>query len=424
MSELLDHRTWALVDDNGYMEQLYEGVSLVDGIRAARDLVGDDVVLDSVYEVPAAELVPHALAANVARLPMAPVRNALKGSKLPTVTDGEVMSLTLEDAHARLKPFFPTEKRGKPVSQWQRLGGRGKGGMLENFLRENYKTQRRHPEHREYVLTGLNLAPNALAFQRMGLAAVPNARRRGLEQGEQSIQAGTFCASSNAYCRSSCLVYTGQNVADPYNNALKVATSVALIEDPVAFMRMLVGAIEWFKNDRREECNQDACFRLNVYSDLPWELIYPELFERFEETWFYDYTKVEGRSTPDNYDLTFSYAGTNWPASKRELERGRRLAVVFVSHRLKGYELPASWRGHEVIDGTIHDFRFTDPGRVIVGLRYKAPSTELLSRSPSYMGKALQARWFFVPTWVEDGEVIAAETPRSSDAFWHEYEGS
>lgn len=422
--ELLQHRTWALVDDMGYLQDVFEDVSLEHAVDLAEDVACGQVVLDSIYEVAALDL-PHSMAANPRRGRGLPVLSptpakALRASKLPTVSDDEVMSLSEEEAHALLRPYFPTQKWSKEkkgwtkIKQWQQLKG-----MRENLLRTNYKIARKHPDRRELVSTGLSLMPNALAFQSMGLAAQPGATR---PQGEQSIKGGTLCLSSNEFCRSSCLVYSGQNTADPYNNELKRAQTIALLREPVAFMRMLVAAIEDVKHEREVECNQEACFRLNVFSDVPWELVYPELFERFGDTQFYDYTKVEGREPPPNYDLTFSFSGTNWRACERELDRGLRCAVVFVATRLQEFPLPWQFKGYEVIDGTEHDFRFTDPGGIIVGLRYKSPNTDLLAQSASFMGKALQARNFLVPCWVEDDAVVAAETPGDADGFWYEFE--
>jgi hypothetical protein len=66
-----------------------------------------------------------------------------------------------------------------------------------------------------------------------------------------------------------------------------------------------------------------------VLSDIPWELVCPELFELFPDLGFYDYTKVPGRTGFDNYDLTFSFSGTNERQTKSEIARGHRVAVVY-----------------------------------------------------------------------------------------------
>lgn len=158
--------------------------------------------------------------------------------------------------------------------------------------------------------------------------------------------------------------------------------------------------------------------RLNVLSDLPWELIWPELFERLGDVCFYDYTKVAGREPPPNYDLTFSYSGTNWRLSESELAAGRRCAVVFFADRA-GKRFPETWRGYRVVPGDDHDIRPLDPPGVVVGLNYKTPNVEVMALR-GRVPKAMAAKSFLVPVWLEDGEVIAAETPRSADAFWYD----
>src|SRR5690606_13317815 len=78
---------------------------------------------------------------------------------------------------------------------------------------------------------------------------------------------------------------------------------------------------------------------------------------------------------PDNYHVTFSFGGSNWPQAKKVLDKGGNVAVGF---RLrKKDDFPLAWRGYEVIDGDETDLRFADPtgkpGK-IVGLRTKGSS--------------------------------------------------
>lgn len=81
--------------------------------------------------------------------------------------------------------------------------------------------------------------------------------------------------------------------------------------------------------------------RLNVLSDLPWELIFPDLLSdkpapdtgtTLRPSWggFYDYTKVGARRPGPNYDLTLSYAGDNRGACMAHLAQGGKVAAVFV----------------------------------------------------------------------------------------------
>lgn len=121
---------------------------------------------------------------------------------------------------------------------------------------------------------------------------------------------------------------------------------------------------------------------------------------------------MPGRVTPRNYDLTFSFSGTNETASRRELERGRRVAVVFLGMRHKGGEwhaiggagkrlvanvpLPENFWGIPVVDGDESDLRALDPGGVIVGLRYKNPHGQKINPAdPSFA--------FVTPAFVVDG---------------------
>ena len=173
--------------------------------------------------------------------------------------------------------------------------------------------------------------------------------------------------------------------------------------------------------------------RLNVISDVPWELVAPWIFDRFPGTpygqdralqGFYDYTKIVGRQTPRNYDLTFSFSGTNYSRAAWELDRGRRVAVVFffpevqrefgkvltqsdlrkqtlVRGRERMYR-NATWLGRPVIDGDADDVRPRDPGGVWVGLTWK-PAKGWAGKTPD----------LFVLYAVKiDGQLAVAATPR------------
>jgi hypothetical protein len=111
--------------------------------------------------------------------------------------------------------------------------------------------------------------------------------------------------------------------------------------------------------------------RLNGTSDLSpeqFKLNGKTILEIFPEVQFYDYTKVFNRvrltSKYPNYDLTFSYSGTNMVDTLAALENGVRAAIVFE-------EVPTVYLGRTVIDGDEYDMRYVDPSDVIVGLKYK-----------------------------------------------------
>lgn len=93
---------------------------------------------------------------------------------------------------------------------------------------------------------------------------------------------------------------------------------------------------------------------------------------------FYDYTKSPARAHRwmhlqlGNLHPTLSYSGENEEACIYFLTKGGNVAVPF--NVAKGAPLPDEWRGYDVIDGDVHDFRPADPRGVVVGLRWKGPN--------------------------------------------------
>ena len=229
------------------------------------------------------------------------------------------------------------------------------------------------------------------------------------------------CVGASPACIASCLVYSGHNTIDPYNAVVKAARLQALVREPVAFLRMLAENIRRHARQRSSE----PYVRLNVFSDIPWELFCSELFDAFSLLNFYDYTKVENRQPPPNYDLTFSFSGINQPQVAHELSRGRRIAVVFIPpqripaeqrsrgegmpQRLDVGELFGSHLGElSVIDGDVSDVRPRDPAPSIVGLRWKIP----MGRQTAAFAQAQEAA-FAVPVIEHKGRLIATQSARN-----------
>jgi hypothetical protein len=186
---------------------------------------------------------------------------------------------------------------------------------------------------------------------------------------------------------------------------------------------MLIEAIRM--HTRSESCEGLRPFvRLNVMSDVPWELLIPGMFDYFSPENYgrklikgfgavtapvlYDYTKLANRNPPSNYDLTFSFSGKNEATARAEMSRGRRVAVVFLAMRPKNkrgerwepfrrvkkvdVELPAAFWNAKVVDGDVSDFRpydppnADDPNPCIVGLRWKPPAGQGIDPSdPNFM---------------------------------------
>ena len=158
-------------------------------------------------------------------------------------------------------------------------------------------------------------------------------------------------------------------------------------------MRLLVEAIRRFWQPGRQ-ARRGRYIRLNVLSDVPWELVCPWLFKVFPgshikgRSWggrrhlFYDYTKIFNRQAPSNYVLTYSYAGPRTEyESEIEFSQGKNVAVVFfhadktkvgvTDTEIHYTPLPKKWKGRRVLDGDESDARPLDPPNSWVGLRFK-----------------------------------------------------
>ena len=120
-------------------------------------------------------------------------------------------------------------------------------------------------------------------------------------------------------------------------------------------------------------------FRLNGTSDISWEKYsftnkgsaYVNIFAKYPNVQFYDYTKVLGRKVShiSNYSLTFSAADGNDLDVLLARKQGYNIAVVFGIK--KTLPMPDSFMGLPVFNGDESDLRFLDPKQVVVGLYAK-----------------------------------------------------
>tara|TARA_R110000824_G_C15218558_1_gene677390 strand:- start:948 stop:3242 length:2295 start_codon:yes stop_codon:yes gene_type:complete len=190
-------------------------------------------------------------------------------------------------------------------------------------------------------------------------------------------------------CMAACLVHSGQNPASDEALVSKLGLTAALYHDPAAFCRYLLACLRRFF--AQGDCDKaDYYVRLNVFSDIPWEWLFPDMLDPVmllalrdfdtsstqyaapfrkggqihrAEAWrkrpvvgegsFYDYTKIPHRMGEYGkhvaaahhldlhgatdlcrayYHLTFSYSGvaTNIKEAQSILEAGDNVAVVFV----------------------------------------------------------------------------------------------
>ena len=124
---------------------------------------------------------------------------------------------------------------------------------------------------------------------------------------------------------------------------------------------------------RAEKLGLLPCIRLNGTSDLPWEGGQGQnLFWRFPDIMFYDYTKsfdrymsfLNGPWPIQNYYLTFSRSELNHDQCLKILNMGGSVAAVFDT-------VPDSFCGYPVLNGDTDDLRFLDTQGYWVGLKAK-----------------------------------------------------
>lgn len=378
-----------------------------------------------------------------------------KHAQLPRLSQLDVMGLTLEDAHARLLPYF----KGLVTLGREVTGYNTPSGMISSWIGQNYKTEKPSQDPgRPAEMMGLTLVPAShVRMASLGEGPYQNLFEPGDKDNAPELKAMkrkmlarwkdeapsrlnqkfTWCQGSSKECRDSCLVFAGQNASTRYNTYRKVAQSMALLNQPAAFMRILVEAISkwmddctfYLRPDRKMEIA--PFFRMNMLSDIPWERLVPWFFDYFagrggengKQLQFYDYTKVPGRrgmpGFPRNYDLTFSLSGeaANIEYAKEEIAKyNSRLAVVFLGHKRKGehewttllgrgeeYQrdlpLPKKFWGRPVFDGDRSDVRQHDPAGCVVGLRWKIPSGKRSGADPDYDDMS-----FVTPVYVESAD--------------------
>lgn len=176
------------------------------------------------------------------------------------------------------------------------------------------------------------------------------------------------CAMATQGCKNGCLSKAGRAAIFPMIEQARIRKTKELFANRAAFVAQLHKDIAALVR-KAERDNMIPCVRLNGTSDLPWLAL--ELAQAFPHVQFYDYTKLPQAwtRTTANYHLTFSHSESNAIECMRALENGLNVAMVFDTR--KGYALPKTWCGFEVIDGDLSDLRFLDTPGTVVGLRAK-----------------------------------------------------
>ena len=182
------------------------------------------------------------------------------------------------------------------------------------------------------------------------------------------------CPNASKGCRIACLYSAGRGAFQNVKDA-RTRKTIFFHENRQAFMQEIANDIHALVK-KAKKLGMEPCIRLNGTSDIAWETIpvngAKNIFELFQGTRFYDYTKSVNRMIfsfddpewPENYSLTFSRSESNQQYVSKIVSRGGNVAAVF-------NDVPKTWQGFPVVNGDETDLRFLDPKGVIVGLKAK-----------------------------------------------------
>lgn len=399
-------KVFAVLDLNGHVVTAVRG-DLDDAVGEASAISGSpDAVLVDGTATARYQLRPNVASMRTEDDRVRLVLKAAGKNGLPLITWNQIDAYkSIADAHREVAHIFRDLHR---INDKTGVVTRVKAydtpaSMAEALLGSNLKLSKMDP------LAKLSRVPMFAGQNRdiklQGLALLPSQLLWGVSQDEK-LRSGVpnSCPNASNECRSACLVFSGQNEVDRYNSEAKRARMRALYEHPAAFMRLITHEIRRRVAAGRKR-GVENFFRLNVYSDILWEIVCPDLYEMMSDVGFFDYTKVPNRNPPPNYDLTFSFSGDNDDDCLNELSRGwflgkrtgRRVAVVFVSgpqhagrygeaetvskaQKKMFWPLPRTFWGYPVVNGDFSDARMCDPPNVVtrdacvVGLHYKLPT--------------------------------------------------
>lgn len=215
-----------------------------------------------------------------------------------------------------------------------------------------------------YMTAVLYLAP----YKASGYNVCPMAEKAGCYEGCLNT------AGRGGIAKNSATIETpaGWLPDNAIQNA-RITRTKMYFENRDAFMAQLVREIDAFLR-KADKAGLIPAIRLNGTSDIEWERRHPELFERFADVQFYDYTKIPQRFTrtlPSNYhlSLSFSNADSEYAAmcNRAHATDGANLVMVMRTKQAKDQNASASF----AVDGDEHDLRFLDPAGSLVYLYAK-----------------------------------------------------
>lgn len=264
--------------------------------------------------------------------------------------DQETAKTRLRASRRALKGFYRSRGFGNAGTMTDR---NKKMNDRDDFLGQNAKLKKGQAH-----VMGLSLAPHKLS----GLSGFD------------------ICPNASSHCRTNCLGTEsgGGRIFADHALSSKIARTHAMVLNPEHFARVLDANITTHEK-RAKRMGTKPVVRLNVTSDMPWEHMAPQIFERHPNTQFYDYTKNASRvmrqGAHPNYMLALSHTGTGHPESNdadvvKALEAGRLVAMVH--KRGKNHATPThvedvqSGKRYPVVNGDKDDLlpnRFAEAGR-------------------------------------------------------------
>ncbi len=108
---------------------------------------------------------------------------------------------------------------------------------------------------------------------------------------------GVFCSHATEGCLAACLGHSSGRMQMPTHAVARDRRTALYLEARQLFLQMLTVELTLLEREARRQGLQPAA-RLNGSSDLPWEDLHPEIFQRFPNIHFFDYTKKPGPNEP------------------------------------------------------------------------------------------------------------------------------
>ena len=210
---------------------------------------------------------------------------------------------------------------------------------------------------------------NPKTDKNMKVEGLENYRILRLNLAPYNLSGYQVCPMASQGCASACLHTAGNPVFQKQKDKGRINRTRYYMQDRTGFLKQLFKELVNFEKWCTKNSYIPVC-RLNTTSDISWEIF--EIFEKFPNINFYDYTKIQKRALkfargeyPPNYHLTYSLNEDNYDKAMQVLNEGGNIAVVFRK------DLPETFAGRKVVNGDLHDLRLLDPKNVVVGLKAK-----------------------------------------------------